>query len=757
MRLPALAALLALSGAAALIYEVAWSRQLAVLLGGTADAAAAAVAAMFTGLALGGALGAHLSRTPRPLLAYAACEAVAALWVLILPFFLLSLSPTLAASPLSRTLLAIALLLPATTALGATLPLIARLTSSPRATTYAYAANLAGAVLGTLLATFFLLRLLGVTNTSRLGAAGSLAAAAIAGCIAPRRGERGAMHPSEPEKVHGTPQRNLWAYLLAAVSGIGTAAAQVLYMRALALTFHNSTYSFGAVVAAFLIALAVGAAIAARVGREARSVAAVACAVSAAMVPVSIGVLWATTRLAYFTVPGGFVVYAFGALGLALLVIGPPVVAMAIVLPSAWRGASGDHAAAVGRLTAVNTIAAAAATVAAALLIVPALGPWGGLAAVSLLYAVAAVALGRARRVAAVACVVAIAGAVLARPAPPLRPGERMIAHWNTAYGWLDVTEQGAHRRMRLDIHYGLASTQELVRQRRMGHLPLLLHPAPRRALFVGLATGITAGAALAHEGVEIDVVELVPEIVEAAAHFADWNRGLLDDPRARVHVGDARQWLAAARGSWDVVVTDLLVPWEAGTGALYTVEHHRAVAAHLADGGVYVQWLALWQLGERELGRIADATRAVFPHVVLWRGDTSRRWGTIAIVAARAPLALDGAALRARLDALDPPLDRGMNDPASLAALYVGDWPRRDVTLHSDDRPLLELEAPITHRDGEVLTRARLVGFYRRVVRALPRAAVTYTPPPGAPPWDPEAGVELQMGAAGADGEPAD
>lgn len=747
MRLPALAALLALSGAAALIYEVAWARQLAVLLGGTADAASAAVAAMFAGLALGGALGARLSRTARPLLAYAACETLAALWVLVLPLVLRALDPTLAASPLSRTLLAIALLLPATTALGATLPLVARLTDSPGATTWAYAANLAGAVLGTLLATFFLLRLLGVTNTSRLGAAGSLLAAAIATVSARRTPHDGAMHRREV--------RVDWAFGIALVSGIGTAAAQVLYQRALALTFHNSTYSFGAVVAAFLIALAVGAGIAARCGREARAVAAVACAVAAAMVPVSIGVLWATTRLAYFTVPGGFVLYALGALGLALLVIGPPVAAMAIVLPSAWRGASGDHAAAVGRLTAINTIGAAAATVAAALVIVPELGPWGGLAAVSILYAIAAVALRRARLVAAAACVVAILGALLARPAPPLRPGERMLAHWDTAYGWLDVTQQGATRRMRLDIHYGLASTDELVRQRRMGHLPLLLHPAPRRALYIGLATGITAGAALAHDGVEVDVVELVPEIVEAAAYFSEWNRGLLTDPRARVHVGDARHWLAAARGTWDVVVTDLLVPWEAGTGALYAVEHHRAVAARLADGGVYVQWLALWQIGERELGRIADATRAVFPHVVLWRGDTSRRWGTIAVVAARAPIALDGAALRVRLDALVPPLDRAWRDPAAIAALYAGDWPRRDVTLHRDDRPLLELEAPITHRDGAVLIRARLVGFYRRVVRALSRAAVTYAPLPGAPPWDPADGVELQMGAAGADGEP--
>jgi len=94
---------------------------------------------------------------------------------------------------------------------------------------------------------------------------------------------------------------------------------------------------------------------------------------------------------------------------------------------------------------------------------------------------------------------------------------------------------------------------------------------------------------------------------------------------------------------------------------------------------------------------------------------------------------------------------------PAAIASLYAGDWPRRDVLLHQDDRPLLELEAPIAHRDGEALVRARLVGFYRRVIRALPRAAVTYTPEPGAAPWDPDHGIELQMGAAGADGEPGE
>lgn len=782
MRPTALAAgLLFASGATGLVYEVAWARELGPMLGHTADAAAVAVAAYFVGLAAGGALGAALARRlRRPLLGYAVAEAIAAAWALAMaPALRLAGGDALAgalheASPLAagaaRAGVAMAALLPATIALGVTIPLVAAHLRTVRGAAWAYAANLAGAVVGTTTATFVLLGAVGVTATGRIAAAIALAVAAVA-AWAGRRPPGPAPAAVPDPSGSRTARLPALALALALVSGAGSAAAQVLYTRALALTFHNSTYTFGAVVTGFLLALAAGTTLAARIdgdGPARRRAAGRAALAAAVLLPGGVITLWATTQgFSYFSTFGELPGYVASAIGLAVIVVGPAVTAMAFLLPLAWRlGGDDAHAGAtIGRLTAANNLAGALGSLATALVIAPGLGLWNSVAAVTALYAItgAVVALrgGERRAVVAVAVAVAAATAAIARPVPRLDPGVRLIERRETAYGWLEVTEDArGERRLRQNIHYGFASSDNDLRQRRMGQLPLLLHPRPRRALFFGLATGITAGGALADPGLErLDVVELIPEVEVAARHFARWNGGVLDDPRARIHHGDARFWLAGATGAWDVIVTDLQVPWASQAGYLYAVEHYREVARRLAPGGIFVQWIALWQVGAADLTLIADTTRAVFPTVTLWRGDTSRRWGLIAVVASTGPIALDAGALSARAAHLRPPPRNPDPLPASprrLVELYVGDWPARPgAPLNRDDTLRLELEAPKSNRRRIALTGDRLVAFYRQVLAPLARTAVQFTPRPGQPAWDPEAGVRLQMGAAGEDGTP--
>lgn len=768
------------------MYEVAWARQLGPLLGHTADAAAVVVASYFAGLALGGWLGARLAaRLRRPLLGYALAEALAAAWALVLvPVLDLAGAPSLARmlhgtdptfTTVVRALVAFAALLPATIALGTTIPLVAAYVRTLRGAAWAYAANLAGAVVGTSIATFVLLSALGVTATGHAAAALALAAAAVAAWLALHTPETETdTRAPKPRPPLGTePLHPRIAFLLAIVSGLGSAFAQVLFTRALALTFHNSTYTFGAVVTAFLVALAAGAAVAARMrtsGIHAIRTAALASLAAAILLPGGVIALWATTKgLGYFTAFGQFAGYVISALGLALLVVAPAVTAMAMLLPLAWRlgGDDDDAGGTIGRLTGANNLAGALASLAAALAIVPALGLWNGFLVTTLLYAATGAALalraGVSRPLVGALLVAAVVVAAIARPVPPLRRGERLVARWETRYGWLEVREDArGERRLRQNIHYGFASSENELRQRRMGQLPLLLHPSPRRALFLGLATGITAGGALADPALErLDVVELIPEVRDAARHFTAWNGGILADRRARIHTGDARFWLRGSPGRWDVIVTDLLQPWESQTGYLYALEHYREVARHLAPGGLYVQWLALWQVAESDVALIADTTRAAFPHVALVRGDTSRRWGLCAIVASTAPINVDGAALAARAATFARPrrhADPMLDAPRRLVELYVGDWPLRPgAVLNRDDSLRLELDAPKHDRRKVALTGDRLVALYRRVWSRLPRADLRYIPAPREHPWDPDAGVRMQMGAAGEDGTPPD
>ena len=776
------AGLLFASGACGLVYEVAWARQLGPLLGHTADAAAVVVASYFVGLAAGAAIGGRLAaRMRRPLVGYAIAEAIAALWALALaPLLDLAGAGSLAqalhgAAPatklLARAGVALVALLPATIALGTTIPLVAAHTRTLRSASWAYAANLAGAVAGTALATFYLLGALGVTATNHVAVVLALVTAAIAAVAA-----RAEAPPVRPERVRAPASTRRRAHsttsiALAALSGLGSAIAQVLFTRALALTFHNSTYTFGAVVTAFLLSLAAGAALAARTRATLRA-AGLAALLAAILLPGGIITLWATTQgLGYFSGFGSFAGYILAAIGLAVLIVAPAVTAMAMLLPLAWRLAGPDDDSGpetghtIGRLTAVNNLAGAAGALLAALALVPAIGLWNCFALVTALYAITGALLARRagvhRAVVVAALVVAAAVAIVARPVPQPRKGDRLLTRWETAYGWLEVHEDArGERRLRHNIHAGLASSDSDLRQRRMGQLPLLLHPAPRRALFFGLATGITAGSALADPRLErLDVVELIPEVVDAARAFAAWNGGVLTDPRAHVHVGDARFWMRGSRARWDVIVTDLQHPWESHAGSLYTVEHYRDVARHLAPGGLHVQWLALWQVAEADVALIADTTRAVFPTVMLVRGDDARRWGLLAIVASDRPVAIDGAAFARAAAALAPPArhpDRLLATPRRLVELYVGDWPLRPgATLNRDDSLRLELDAPKRDRSNATLTGDRLVGVYRRVWSRLARVSLTYTPPPGEHPWDAEYGLRQQMGAAGEDGTP--
>lgn len=776
------AGLLFASGACGLVYEVAWSRQLGPLLGHTADAAAVVVASYFVGLALGAAIGGRLAaRMRRPLVGYAIAEALAAVWALALaPVLDLASVDSLAhvlhdASPttklLARAGVSLVALLPATIALGTTIPLVAAHTRTLRAASWAYAANLAGAVVGTMLATFVLLGTLGVAATNHAAAALALVTAAAAFLAAHR-------HPltdDRPRSPEPAARGSGLAVSLAIVSGVGSACAQVLFTRALALTFHNSTYTFGAVVAAFLLSLSIGAAVAARTGAAMRA-AAIASLVAAVLLPGGVITLWATTQgLRYFTAFGDFAGYIVSAIGLALIVVAPAVTAMAMLLPLSWRLAdpdadhSDEHAVGrtIGRLTAVNNLAGAAGALFAALVLVPAVGLWTAFAIVTAAYAITGAALALRAELNRTLLVGALAAAtivaVIARPVPRPRKGDHLLTRWETRYGWLEVHEDArGERRLRHNIHYGFASSDKDIAQRRMGQLPLLLHPHPRRALFIGLATGITAGGALADPRIErLDVVELIPEVLDAARAFTAWNNHVLTDRRAHLHVGDARFWLRGADERWDVIVTDLLKPWESHAGYLYTVEHYREVARHLAPGGIHVQWLALWQVAEADVALIADSTRAVFPTVVLVRGDTARRWGLLAIVASDRPITIDGTSFAQAAAALAPPArhpDLLLATPRRLVELYVGDWPlRRGATLNRDDSLRLELDAPKHDRRHMTLTGDRLVSIYRRVWLSLDRRDLIYTPSAGEHPWDPDYGLRQQMGAAGEDGTPPD
>ncbi len=765
-----------LSGAAALVYEISWSRQIGLLFGHTVHAAAVVLASYFAGMAVGYVIGARWASRVPPLLGYGVAELVVAVWACLIPLLLswsevpeiaswLS-SPSFAWQTAVRVVFAFLLLLPATTALGATLPMIAEFLALQRSrdiadstnaarVSLAYALNTAGALVGVLSATFFLLVLVGVRTSSYVAAGVSAACAIAALLVGAERRKRSAENKREETAPHSGSLLSALSsppFLLAALSGFGTLALEVLYTRMFSLVFHNSTYTFGAVVAVFLGSLALGAALAARLQRRYRLVglAGWASGTGALATVLSVLVFVGLTDLDYFSYGQSFSQYLSGAFVLVLLVVAPPITLLGMLLPLAWKAAGrGDGAGSVvGRLTAANTIAAAAGALAASFLLLPWIGLWQSFVLLGALFLAVGLALllRSGRPIWACGGAVVFGGLALVALRSPIEPndarmqgGEKLVRRWNSPYGWIDVVrhEKTGSYRVRQNLHYRFGRTGGNAREYRQAHIPLLLHPQPREILFMGLGTGLTAGGAVPHREVEhIVAVELIPEVVKAARLLAEHNYGVVDHEKVEIRVDDARHYLLATDRRFDVIISDLFVPWESETGYLYTVEHYRVARRRLKPDGLFCQWLPLYQVGAREFELIADSFASVFPVTTIWWGEMDAAKPVIALVGSDAPLEIDSGQLAARLAALRRAAqssDENVRTVERFSNNYQGDWTLSDSPrLNTDEHPRVEFLTPVSNRDQRMLNGTRLLEYFDTVLARLPSQAARFGPATG-------------------------
>ena len=256
-----------LSGAAGLMYEVVWSRQLVLVFGNTTQAVSTILTGFFGGLAIGSFAGGRLAdRVRSPLRLYGVIELILVVVVLLTPitFRLLhdlyrGVFPMIEGQPvvlaLLRFVLAVLALAPATVLMGATLPTLTRQLSRDRHLSAAfgrlYAANTLGAIVGTLVAGLFLIELFGLTGTLVIAAGCSATAGIVAILLArgadeidpePSPSLAGGREETRSRRAAGPTRRPTLALLLAFVSGLTSLGYQVLWTRLLSSGTGNSTY-----------------------------------------------------------------------------------------------------------------------------------------------------------------------------------------------------------------------------------------------------------------------------------------------------------------------------------------------------------------------------------------------------------------------------------------------------------------------------------------------------------------------------------
>jgi len=739
------------SGIAALVLELQWGRQLALTFGGSHNAVAAVLTAFMLGLGLGSWLGGRRAdRLRRPALAIAKIElALAALGPLLallltqLPALASKWLPEIASAnhPLfvaSRLVLALGLLIVPTTLMGATYPILVRANAVDLNHLHSgigrlYAANTLGGVVGVLLAGFAVLPILGIPGSIAL-AAGANAVAACAALIAssrtttpPPSGDR---KRAQPTHVSVRPS---WT-LLAAAGGSGALVlgAETLWHRALKMVLANSTATFTLLLALTLTGLGLGAVAGSPLLRRAKVLAnwsrlqfgAVALlVVQAAFMPEIATVVrlirpdtgWARVLVPPLVVGGILVLPAtllFGAAWPLLLKAATPRI--------------NDGGRNIGRMSVVNSVGAAVGAAVVGLAILPNAGFGHSMLAMAALGS-GLVVLGlsaepgtssrtnrRMRTSAGFACAALVAASVVSPsfgrvplPSMALNPEEvRVLSYSETSSGTVVVTEHPATaaRSMYVDNNAVIGASYDALKVARMlGLIPTVLHPSPRRALVIGFGAGVTTAIVAGAPGVEaVDVVEIVPGVIDSAHLFEDLNHGVARDPRVRLHANDGRNHLLLHAGPWDLITCDPVHPLY-GSAPLYSLEFFNLCRQRLATGGLVCQYLPLHRMPDDAFRRAIATFQSAFPESWVLFG-----LGHAMLLGSDQPLDLDWQRWHYQLqrhNLRDDLEASALSTPAQITALFQLDPAGcRAVGIgrpSTDLHPRLEFLAPAAYRPG--------------------------------------------------------
>jgi spermidine synthase len=283
----------------------------------------------------------------------------------------------------------------------------------------------------------------------------------------------------------------------------------------------------------------------------------------------------------------------------------------------------------------------------------------------------------------AIAAVVAWSFKINARlPHAGLGSDERLLAVKVSREGVVAVVEADPDdRRILFNNTYTLGGSRAQFNQERQALLPILLHGSARRVATLGVATGSTvAGATLDPEVERIDGIELSPLALEYAdRYFSPFNRDVFRNPRVHFTAEDARWAIARNRRSYDVVIGDLFLPWRTGEGRLYTREHFANVHASLRPGGLFCQWLPMFQLTHEQFDCIVRTFRTVFPDSLLVRGDFYVGMPIVGLIGGRTTGTIDWAKVGSsaeRVRFADDCHDPLLRHVEGIAMCIVGDLP---------------------------------------------------------------------------------
>jgi spermidine synthase len=697
--MPALLLLFVASGCAALIYEVVWFQLLQLVIGSSAVSLAVLLGTFMGGMCLGSfLLPRYISSREHPLRVYAFLELGIGAFGLLILFGVPVLANIYTAwggsGPVGLMFRAIAAsicLLPPTILMGATLPAMSRwVETSPRGVAwlgYFYGGNTGGAVIGSLLAGFYLLRVHDMAIATYVAVALNVAVGALALLVARATSYDAPFAAREKAK----PAPGSWAvYTAIALSGMTALASQVIWTRTLSLLFGATVYTFSLILAVFLFGIGIGSSIGSIM---ARTIERPRLALGWVQMLLCGAIAWAAytsaLSLPFWPIDPSISMspwYNFPLdLARAFWVVLPASILWGASFPLALASVAAkdqDPGRLVGGVYAANTVGAIIGAIGGSLLMVTFLGTQhaqqaliiiSGLAALLVLEPLQSSEAAAPKRSAWAGMLPIVAGAVvaalLARNVPPIP--KLLVAYGRYAATRanqdIDVIYMGegwnasvAVTRLPggvLNYHnagkvQASSEPQDMRLQRMLGHLTTIIPKSPKKVLVIGCGAGVTAGAVsidpyLEHETIA-EIEPLVPKVV--STYFAEHNFSVVTNPKVHVQLDDARHYLMTTKEKFDAITSDPLDPWVKGAAMLYTREFFEVVKSHLNPGGVVTLFVQLYESNTAAVKSEIATFMEAFPNGVIWGNTQDGRGYDLVLMGTVEPLQINVDEIQAKL-----------------------------------------------------------------------------------------------------------
>jgi spermidine synthase len=655
-----------LSGASSLVYQTIWVRLLTRVFGTTTFAVSTLLAAFMAGLGLGAYLaGRNMARFRSPLRWFGLLE----IGIGVYAFSLDQLIPlaeslfsdlvsgwglSLYHESLLKVVMSFIILLPPTTLMGASLPLLVqqtvdRLGYLGMRTGGLYALNTFGAAVGCFLAGFYVIARWGMAATTNIAVAVNLLVGVTAILLSFLPIGTSAGKPVAPSERPPRVASFRWAVFAFTISGFVAIGLEVIWTRLFTLVFKGYTYSFSSMLTILLAGIAMGSIAFARRADRSRDLQGllgkIQVSAAVAVLALSPAFLISTDLLSFLTVQFGYdwlgatlakSMIAFIILFIPTFLFGAQFPVVARLATERVETVGGR----VGNLYAANVVGSIVGALMTGFVFIPVLGTHYSLWLLcgsllfsgALLLAVNPQGSPASRRGGPLLVAVAT-GVILAFFPSDL--SRAIHESWLGDQEFISYYKEGTTATVMVADFPSHLSEQERILingssasnstyyglsvNRIQGCLPFLFDRMPKKVLAVCFGTGITFGTLSQFDIEHMDGVEISPEVIEAASRFEEENYGVVGNQKVAIQIDDGRNFLLKTKEKYDVITMEPMPPALAGVADLYTSEFYRLCRNRLASGGIMSQWVPLYYLGYQDIQMLYRTFAESFPYTLVF------------------------------------------------------------------------------------------------------------------------------------------